>query len=104
MSALTITLSCLCIIFAAIASYSLYLNYKLGVIILDFQDSIEDSLEIIDSKYSRMSKILEMPIFFDSVEVRQVVSDIKDTRDSLLRVANKLTENSKENNLEINNG
>jgi hypothetical protein len=104
MSTLTITLSCLCVIFACVAFYSIYLNYRLGVIILGFQDSIEESLEIIDSKYSRMSKILEMPIFFDSVEVRQVVSDIKDTRDSLLRVANKLTENSKENSLEINDG
>lgn len=102
MSSLTI-ISCVCFILAGITLYSIYLNYKLGMIILNFQDSTEDCLELIDSKYNRMSKILEMPIFFDSMEVRQVVSDIKDTRDSLLKVANILTENSEEEDLEIKN-
>jgi len=35
-----------------------------------------------------MTKILEMPVFFDSVEIRQVIRDIKDTRDSILKIAN----------------
>jgi hypothetical protein len=37
-----------------------------------------------------MSKILDKPIFFDSIEVRQVINDIKGSRDAVLYVANSL--------------
>ncbi len=68
--------------------FSVYYNYKFGVIILNVQDGIEDSLDILDEKYGSMAKILEKPVFFDSVEIRQVIRDIKDTRDSILQIAN----------------
>ena len=68
--------------------YSVRLNIKLGVIILNVEDSIEESLDILDQRYESISKILEIPIFFDSVEVRQVVSDIDMSRDAILKVAN----------------
>ena len=40
---------------------------------------------------------MKKPIFFDSLEVRQVVSNIKESRDSILLVANKMTSNFKNN-------
>lgn len=67
---------------------SVYYNYKFGVIILNVQDGIEDCLDILDERYMSMTKILEKPVFFDSVEIRQVVRDIKDTRGSILKIAN----------------
>ncbi len=67
---------------------SVFFNYKFGVILLNVQDGIESSLDILDEKYSSMSKILEKPVFFDSVEVRQVIRDIKDSRSAVLDVAN----------------
>ena len=45
---------------------------------------------MLDKRYESISKILEIPIFFDSVEVRQVVSDIDGAREEVLRVANTL--------------
>lgn len=69
---------------------SIFFNVKHGVLILKMQDSIEYSLDILDKKYESMSKVLDMPIFFDSVEVRKVVSDIKDSRDAILIVARDL--------------
>ena len=51
-------------------------------------DGIENALDILDEKYTSMSKILEKPVFFDSVEIRQVIRDIKDSRESVLYVAN----------------
>jgi|TARA_Y100000310_G_scaffold62834_1_gene58114 hypothetical protein len=66
---------------------SLRFNYKIGVTILDIQDTIEDSLDELDNRYASMSEVLERPIFFDSMEIRQVVSDISRCRDSVLRVA-----------------
>ena len=70
---------------------SLRFNYKLGVIILDVQDAIEASLDELDRRYASMSEVLEKPVFFDSMEVRQVVTDISRCRDSILRVAANMT-------------
>ena len=63
------------------------------MIIIDLEDAIEECLDLLDAKYNNMSKILEKPIFFDSVEVRQVISDISDSRAAILTIANKLTGN-----------
>ena len=50
-----------------------------------------------------MSEISEKPIFFDSMEVRSVVSEIKSSRDSILYVANILTAAGDENIIKIEN-
>tara|TARA_B100000686_G_C16734215_1_gene942622 strand:- start:1119 stop:1421 length:303 start_codon:yes stop_codon:yes gene_type:complete len=74
----------------ALLAISLYYNFKFAKIILKIEDAIEDSLDVFDKRYESMSKILETPIFFDSLEVRQVVSDISVSRDAVLYVANLL--------------
>ena len=70
---------------------SIYYNYKFGIIILHVQDSIEDSLDILDERYTSISTILEIPIFSDSREVRLVLEDIKISRDAILDIARELT-------------
>ncbi len=70
---------------------SVRINIKLGITVLKMEDSIEECLDILDKKYESISKILDIPIFFDSVEVRQVVSDIDSAREEVLRVANVLS-------------
>ena len=45
--------------------------------------------------YKSMTEILEIPVFFDSVEVRRVINDITASRESLVIVANKLTKNTR---------
>ena len=66
---------------------------RFGKMILSYQDSLEQALETIDEKYSNISAICERPLFYDSAEVREVLNDIKATRDSLHQVAFSLTEN-----------
>jgi len=78
------------IITAVILLFSIRYNLKFGVMILRVQDSIEESLDLLDQRYSAMSKIADTPVFFDSVEVRQVISEIEASRDSILSVANSL--------------
>lgn len=80
---LTIIILCLCL------SISLYYVVKFSLIILRMEDSIEESLDIIDERYRSISSVLEIPIFYDSPQIRQVVNDIKVTRDTLLLIANK---------------
>ncbi len=63
------------------------------------QETIEESLDVIDQKYSNISKILEIPIFFDSPEIKSVLRELEDTRNSLLYVANELTNNNIEDDV-----
>lgn len=74
-----------------ILSISLYYNFKFGIFILDIVDSIEESLDELDEKYRIFKKILEKPVFFDSVEIRQVIQEIRACQDLLLVIANKIS-------------
>ena len=71
-----------------------YYCLKFAIIIINIRDAIEESLDIIDSKYNNISKILEIPIFYDSYEVRSALKELEDARNSLLNVANKLSNNN----------
>jgi len=85
-----------CVLVLTIAlSFSFYKLYKFSMIILNLEDSIENCLSVLDERYKSMNEVLEIPIFFDSLEVRSVIEDIKVSRDSLVEVANKLTENTR---------
>ena len=77
-------------------SISIYFNVKHGLLILNMVESIESCLDVLDEKYNNMSKVLEIPLFYDSPQVKKVVEDIKSCRDSLLGVANELVEVQKE--------
>lgn len=71
-----------------------YFCIKFALIILNLQEAIEESLDIIDTRYNRVSKILEIPIFYNSPEVKSVVQEIEDTKDALLYIANQLTKSN----------
>jgi hypothetical protein len=86
-----IALTALLIILVVALSVSLYYNYKFGRIIIEVEDTVEDSLDLLDKNYEKLSKILEIPVFFDSVEVRQVIAEIDDARGTILKIANALT-------------
>ena len=74
---------------------SLYFNWRFASILLKLEDALEDCLDTINEKYSKMSEILSRPLFFDSPEVRRVVEDIRETRNSLHRIALSLSDNFK---------
>jgi hypothetical protein len=81
-----------CIVILLLALFfSLYKLFKFSMILISLEDSLEECLDILDERYKSMSEILEIPVFFDSTEVRRVVNDIRTSRDSLVVVANKLT-------------
>ena len=84
----------LCISVAALL-VSLYYCFKFAMIILKVQDTIESSLDILDEKYAHISEILRRPLFFDSKEVRAVLTDIEMSRDAIHEIAYALTDNFK---------
>jgi hypothetical protein len=67
---------------------SLYYTYRFARIILSLEDRIEAALDDLDKRYTVMSEILSRPVFFDSVEVRKVVSEIGECRETILKIAN----------------
>ena len=77
------------IVFLAIISIIFIIStIRLVYILFKIEDAIEESLDIIDSKYENISKILETPVYYDSQEVKQVVNNLVDAKESLLRIAN----------------
>ena len=83
---------CVILTLSASLSVALYKLFRFSMILIKLEDTIEECLDILDERYKSMSEILEIPVFFDSTEVRRVVNDIRASRDSLVVVANKLTE------------
>ncbi len=65
---------------------------KFGKTILSYQDTLQEALDVIDEKYENIDSICKRPLFYDSQEVREVLEDLKITRDSLHQVAYALTE------------
>ena len=89
---LTEILTICVVILAASLLFTLYKLFRFSMILISLEDSIEECLGLLDERYKTMSEILEIPVFFDSIEVRRVVSEIRLSRESLVVVANKLTE------------
>ena len=69
---------------------SIYYNYKFGRSLIRMEDALEQSLDRLDERYESISKVLEIPLFYDSPQIRQVVSDIKECQNSILYVANEI--------------
>jgi hypothetical protein len=67
---------------------SVYFSIKFGMTILRVQDALEESLDILDERYESVNKILDIPLYSDSPEIRKVHDDIRTTRDSILYIAN----------------
>jgi hypothetical protein len=86
-----ILITSLLVITVILLSVSMAFNIKHAIIILNMQDSIELCLDTLNIQYKKTKNILEIPIFFDSVEVRHVIATIRESHDAILKVAHILT-------------
>jgi hypothetical protein len=94
-----ISILIICLIFLLIlTTFFAYKVYKFSILILNIESQIEDSLTILEERYESIGRILEKEIFFDSIEVRQVIADIKASHNAIILIANKLTQNFEEEN------
>lgn len=86
--------------------FFVYYCIKFALIILKMQDKLENSLVKIDEKHTRINEILEIPLFFDSPEIRRLLFEIEETRDIILDISYELSNihKSKKDNsdLEVN--
>ena len=101
MSNFLIIVSILLFIYSCVVSYYCV---KFGLILIRIEDLFEESLEELNKSFILLSEILEKPIFFDSVEVRQCIDEIKKTRSMIYGISQKMVSISsynQENNKEI---
>ena len=83
----------ICVVILAFSLiFCLYKLFRFSIILISLEDTIEECLDLLDERFKAMSDILEIPVFFDSMEVRRVVNEIRVSREALIVVANKLTE------------
>lgn len=70
---------------------SAYYNYRFAITIINTQEAIESSLDILDSRYQDIHKLINTPILYDSPQIKKLIADMKLCRDSILEVANVMT-------------
>jgi len=73
-----------------------YYTAKFALLILETEKKLTESLDAIDEEYMEISKILEKPVFFDSQEIRQVISSIENVRSTFLNISAYIIEDYKE--------
>lgn len=87
MTILEITLLLLLSAQTAAVVWLAYTLYNTGILLLTVQDTLEDSLEIIDDRIESIDKILAIPLFSDSPEIKKLQNDMTSSRDAVLEVA-----------------
>tara|TARA_R110000803_G_scaffold24545_2_gene59108 strand:- start:1821 stop:2138 length:318 start_codon:yes stop_codon:yes gene_type:complete len=88
---LELILICLCCLLFVSLLFLCWKLYQFSILIIDLEDAVEESLDILDEKYRKMNEISQKPVFFDSVEIRQVIDEIRGCHNAILIIANKLT-------------
>ena len=63
------------------------------MIILKIEEVLEDSMGTLEAREQSISEILEIPLFYDSPQVRQVHDDIKECKNAVNKIANSLSSN-----------
>ena len=82
--------------------FFVYFCIKFALIIIKTQEDLEYALDEIDKKYNRITEILDIPVFFDSPEIRRLLQEIKDIKRVILEVSLRLSRiNKKEIEKEI---
>jgi hypothetical protein len=83
-------LTFLCVVETLILTGCIYYLWRFSRIILKVEDGVENALDILDQRYQSISKVLEIPLFYDSPEIKRVVTDVKESREAILAVANSI--------------
>lgn len=78
-----------------------YYCLKFAFIIIKMQETIENSLDMIDESYRKISEINDIPVFFDTPEIRRLLVEIDNIKLVILNIANKLSSSSVSSESEV---
>lgn len=80
----------LIVILALALAICSYAYYKLGIKVLELEEQVEESLDVMDACYARISKATLTPVASDDPIVVGIIRDVQDCRNAILEVANKI--------------
>ena len=63
---------------------------KFSKILLNFEDNFTQALDVLDESYKNINRILKRPLFYDSPEIKYVLSQIRVAHDSILVAASSI--------------
>jgi len=76
---------------AAVAA-GIWATSRLSNLVYDLEEQVEESLDIIDTSYREIGKVLDTPVFYDDPVVKQTLTSLKKAHSGLLLIANKISE------------
>ena len=79
--------------------FSIKKNLELNEQLEDVTGQIEESLDILDEYYARIDKKTKIEMFSDEPIIKELVADIGASRDAILLIANKISNNNDEKTL-----
>jgi len=62
-------------------------TYKFAMKIIKTEDEINIAIDTLEESYKKITNILDKPVFFDSIEVRQVINDIYECQKAIYDIA-----------------
>jgi len=79
-----------CVVMLIVTTITLHYLWKFAKAMLDLQEQIEESLDIIDSYYQRINVIASTPLMVDEPYVREMMGLIRNFHSAILMIANKI--------------
>lgn len=87
---IVVILSLFIVALSTLLVFSVRRNLEFDDRFSELGDQVEESLDIINDCFQRISKVAETPVGSDDPQVQQLVSDIRYTKHALLVIANKI--------------
>lgn len=75
------------ILLGVLLALSIFYCIKFALIIIKIQDTIENSLDKIDEKYNKISQISEIPVFFDSPEIKSLLTEVLSVKNIIYEIS-----------------
>lgn len=85
-----IALSILLVLVVLALGVAIWMVSKLSNLVYDLEEQVEESLDILDSSYRDIAKVINTPVFYDDPVVKQTLSSLKKAHEAVLIVANKI--------------
>lgn len=96
MTFLEVFLSVTCLLLLSALAWAGVVLYRIGTTVLRVQDTLEESLETIDDRVDSIDKILDVPLFSDSPEIKRLRNDMLSCKDAILDIAYSLSDSMRQ--------
>lgn len=84
---LEIVLLVVLVVLFLLFAISLFYAIRFALLIIKIQDIFEECIEKLEERQQAIDKILQIPLFYDSPEVRKVLSEIRSAKETIIEAA-----------------